>query len=125
MIWPFKRKQPPAPPAPPKDTRVWNDDWSVGDTAECVVEWDAFTDDVKPWERPAKGQRLTVSGFSEKIGKGTDSLYYFLSFSDWAIELPTQAFRKVRPVTQAIETSIGAKILKAKPAPDRKRKVSA
>lgn len=107
---------------PPMDCRVWNEDWQVGDIAECVVEYKDFCQIIPPWQRPRKGQQLTVSGFSEGFGEGVNATFYFLKFSDWPIELPTQAFRKVRPVEQKQETSISEKILTSKPAPDIVRK---
>jgi len=95
-MWPFRKK----PESEPQDHRIWNDDWKVGDIAECIVgltrEY-SWSDDVAPWRRPAPKQRLIVSGFREAEG-ADGALYYFLAFRDWPVELPTQGFRKVRPV---------------------------
>ena len=117
-MWPFRKK----PPAPPRDCRVWNDDWRVGDTAECIVgsgiqRWDVC---VEPWHRPPLGARLTVSGFIEGVGARGNARYYFLKFSDWPIALPTQAFRKVRPVASE-KSEVVERILTAKPGTDRVR----
>lgn len=107
-----------APPAPPKDRRVWNEDWRVGDIAECVTtDWH---EDTVPWHKPQKGQRLTVSGFCEDLNFSGHRAY-FLEFADWPVALQTTAFRKVRPVSTSAETSIGERILKAKPGPDKVR----
>jgi len=119
-MWPFKKK--PAPSAHPADLRVWNEDWRVGDTAECIVDGVTSTwhPTVRPWERVPFGGRLTVSAFAD--GQGTDhTLRYFLRFSDWPIALPMAAFRKVRPVSTE-QPEVVKRILKApKPGKDRVR----
>ena len=112
-MWPFKRNPPPL-----VDNRVWNEDWRVGDTAECIIGQDKWNTLIPPWEKPAKGQRLTVSGFRDGIGYGSRAAYYFLLFSDWPVGLSTQAFRKVRTVT-AEATNVAQRILDAPtPGPD-------
>jgi len=122
-FWPFNRK--PEPPAI-IDRRQWNDDWKVGDTAECVADptdrrWDIS---IPPWERPALGQRFTVVGFSEGIGAGGHARFYFLALDGWPSHLSTQCFRKVKPVASE-QSEIVAQILNAKPGKDRTRKTPA
>jgi hypothetical protein len=121
MMWPFKRK-----PASPRDMRFWNDDWKVGDTAECIVDGLSVTwhDTIPPWERPSLGQQFIVVGLSDEITTVDNSRRYFLHFKDWPVGLPTTGFRKVRTVT-AEESEVVSRILKAKPGKDRVRKISA
>jgi hypothetical protein len=110
----FGRRETPKP----TDKRDWNDDWRVGDTAECIVDGvrASWHEAVKPWERPAFRQQLRVIGFKE--GLGVDhSLRYFLVFADWPIALPTSAFRKVRPQAKA-QSEIVERILSAQPGVD-------
>lgn len=122
MNWKFWKKEPPKPVASgPKDMRVWNDNYKLGDTVECVASSEDWHRDSPPWYIPEKGQRFIVTGFKQGLGMHGKGLYWFLYLSDWPISLPTQAFRKVRPVSEASETEIGAKILNAKGAPDRVR----
>ena len=120
-MWPF-RKNPKS--TAPCDMREWNEDWKAGDTAECIVDgitW-RWAESVKPWERPAFGQRLTVTGFYEGPGKD-GAIYYFLKLEGWPRKLPTQGFRKVRPVASE-KSEIVERILNAEPGADRKRRAS-
>lgn len=115
MIWPFKKT--------PKigDWRVWNDDWSVGDVAESVTEQGDW---MAPWSAPQKGQRLHVTAVYESVGlnkHGERAKGYFLRFAGYKCGYNTSGFRKVKPLKKAEETEVGAKILKAKPAPDINR----
>lgn len=109
------------PPQGPKDFRVWNENWRVGDTAECIVGLPGYDEywgaETPPWLRLEPGQRLTVSGFSEGQDR-SGNLRYFLKFSDWPCNLPTIAFRKVRTAKQS---EVVERILKAKPGQDRVR----
>lgn len=125
-MWPFsRRKEPEAPPPAkpePLDLRNWNEDWKVGDTAECVVSPDSrrWLEECRPWERPALGQQFTVSGFSENKIKSINAVAYFLELEGWPVRLSTTAFRKVRPVATE-QSEIVQRILNAKPGADRKR----
>lgn len=114
-MWPFRKK-----PEPTKDWRDWNEDWKVGDTAECIVDGSNVTwnDSVQPWHRPSFGQRLTVSGFIEGMATGAPVLSYFLKFSDWPVTIATAGFRKVRPVASE-KSGIVERILNATPGQDR------
>ena len=111
-MWPFRKK--PEPKAPPHDKRNWNEDWKVGDTAECVVK--DWHESVQPWNRPNFGDRLVVIGFSEEIGSG-GSLSYFLRFAEFNFGAETIAFRKVRPVASE-KSEVVERILNAKPGVD-------
>lgn len=115
----FRRK--PEPPTPPRDERVWNEDWQVGDTAECIVDGirTSWRKDIPPWERPAFGQRLVVAGFKE-CPATDNSIRYFLVFVDWPCPMCTEGFRKVRPVATE-QSEFVQHILTAKPGIDRVR----
>ncbi len=115
-MWPFRKKA--APPAPPVDRRIWNEDWRIGDVAECVS--DHWYESVKPWERPKVGDRLIVTGFSEGRDRHSGDLRYFLHFSEYRNGLSTPAFRKVRPVSTE-SSEIPTRILNAKPGADKVR----
>lgn len=112
----WKRK--PAQPSKPIDGRNWNEDWKIGDIAECVSS--AWHETVKPWERPNLGDKLIVTGFKEGVGTGVNRIAYFLLFAEYDHGLETLGFRKVLPISTVAESEIGQKILRAKPAPDRK-----
>lgn len=116
MFWPFKKKQAPSRPAP-RDHRNWNEDWKIGDTAECVRE--NWHESVRPWERLALGTRLTVTGFSEGVGSA-GSLCYFLHFKEFKHGFSTNAFRKVRPVATE-KSEIVERILNAPAGRDKVR----
>lgn len=121
MMWPFRKKSQPS-----VDRREWNEDWQVGDTAECIVDGARIIwhPDISPWERPVFGQKFTVSGFCEGRGNG-GTLHYFLKFSDWPIPLSTTGFRKVRTV-KSEESEVVKRILKApNPGKDRVREGAA
>lgn len=111
----FKKK-----PAPPADRRVWNEDWQIGDTAECIRD-DWYNPPVPPWEQPRVGQHFIIAGFRESIGT-RGSLAYYLVFEglpkEWGWE--TSCFRKVRPEAKE-ESEIVERILKAKPGKDQPR----
>lgn len=108
------------PPAPPiRDLRNWNEDWRIGDIAECVTS--KWHECVEPWNRPALGARFTVLGFKEGTGWGGRAKGYFLKLEGWPVSLSTCSFRKVRPVA-AKESAVVERILTAKPGKDRVRK---
>lgn len=116
-MWPFRKK-----PVPVLDKREWNEDWKVGDTAECIVdgvrtEWH---EDIPPWCRPEFRQQFTVVGFDDAVGSYGRWRSYFLKFEGWPVALSTTAFRKVRKV-EASESAIVSRILNAKPGADRVR----
>jgi hypothetical protein len=117
MFWPFNRKKP-EPKPEPIDRRDWNEDWQVGDIAECIVEIGDWNETVKPWERPAKGDRLVVAGFDEGIDSGGKTLDYFLRFNGLPHGLSTRGFRKVRPIAYP---EIVERILNAPVDPEKVR----
>lgn len=123
MMWPFRKKPTPKPPR--IDMRDWNEDWKIGDTAECIVDGVTYQwhECVKPWERPEFRQQFVVTGFSE-YGAPDNTIRYFLALKDWPIELPTTAFRKVRPVREE-QSEVVSRILNAKPGKDRVRETVA
>lgn len=117
-FWPFKKRTPPPPPV--EDRRVWNEDWRVGDTAECIVGPDAWGPDDPPWWRAKLGERYIVTGFSEGLSSGGTSRHYFLRLEGLPRGISCTSFRKVRPVS-AEDSEIGQRILSAKPGADRVR----
>lgn len=121
-MWPFRKKAAPSPAKPePKDFRNWNEDWKVGDTAECIVDGVNRTwhERVPPWERPAFGARFTVVGFSE--GPAIDgSIRYWLKLEGWPCKVTTSSFRKVRPIATE-QSEVVSRILNAKPGVDQPR----
>ena len=120
-MWPFRKKL--TPPPTILDRRDWNDDWKVGDIAECIVEADGWGDLWKPWERVPKGQRFTVAGFKESddaICEDGRCSAYFLIFAETKKTYPTQCFRKVRPVASE-DSEIVTRILNAQPGTDNVR----
>lgn len=117
-MWPFRKRK--APKQSVRDERNWNEDWQVGDIAECVVDFDAFHESVEPWHRPKLGQQFVVTGFSDATAAVGDVRAYFLKLEGWPVELETIAFRKLRSVT--VENSeVVKRILNAKPGKDRVR----
>lgn len=119
MRWPWQKKKPPAP----RDARVWNDDWQIGDTAECVIDFDEWHDCVDPWERIPKGTMLTVVGFSDQVNSKANVRAYMLHFKERGNAWSTTAFRKVRSVS-AEQSEVVQRILTAKPGVDRVRETT-
>lgn len=118
----FKRSKP-APPPQPRDERVWNEDWQVGDIAECVSDSGDWHPDLKPWLRLAKGSRWIVRGFSEGPTQSGDSIQYFLYLEGTPSKggYSVTAFRKVRPIAQE-QTTTAQRILDAPVGPEIERK---
>jgi hypothetical protein len=117
-MWTFK-KAPPPKPSPP-DKRVWNEDWQIGDIAECVpCNW---YERVPPWMRPKAGSRFVVRGFSEQLGSD-GALRYFLHFDELPHGLSTGAFRKVRPIANG-QSEIVERILSAPAGKDNVRETT-
>lgn len=114
-MWPFRKK----PPTKPTDLRDWNDDWKVGDVAECINGPDNWHDNVRPWERLEKGSRWTVTGFSEGLDR-SEAIRYFLELEGCSVDYPTTSFRKVRPVATE-QSEVVNRILNAPAGPDRVR----
>jgi len=57
-MWPFKPRRKPAP-----DNRQWNEDWCIGDEAECLVDVWMFTGP----NDPKKGDVLTVTAIIDGV----------------------------------------------------------
>ena len=97
----------PAPPLPVRDGRVWNEDWKVGDTAECILPPDSgsWHDCVPPWSRPTLHQRFTVTGFTDYTHPDANIRAYMLHFKEWPTPLSCNAFRKVRTVETDVSAS--------------------
>lgn len=98
-MWPFRRKPKPADPAPVSpphpiaDRRFMNEDWKVGDIAECMT--DDWPRNGKP--HPRKGDRLRVTRIIENVGT-LGYLCYGLCFEEKAAHLSWECvcFRKLR-----------------------------
>ena len=114
MSWKFWKKD------PPKDRRRWNEDWQVGDTAECIADFDAWHDDVPPWLRLKKGSRYVVKGFHDSVSDRYNIRAYFLVLDGLETSYTCTAFRKVRPIAKE-ESEIVERILNAKPGRDKVR----
>lgn len=110
MMWPFTRKKrADAPDAvPPKDQRVWNEDWRVGDVAQCVNRSGNWSG---RGVGPTYGERLVVTGVCEGVFPG-NFLGYRLEFAEFpgCVFVCTE-FRKVRPQASEI-VSAAARILR-------------
>ena len=115
-MWPFRKK-----PAPLADMRVWNEDWKIGDTAECIVGQEDWHSSIKPWNCPAKGAQLIVTRFHEGPNLENTATFYFLHFDGISCGLSTQCFRKVRPIFTK-QSAVVEQILTAKPGADKVRK---
>lgn len=126
-MWPFSRKPvtPPPPPPTPEDCRVWNEDWRIGDTAECIVDGinTCWHDDLPPWQRPALGAQFTVIGFKDGFGGWSGRRMYFLKLEGWPVAISCTAFRKVRPVATE-QSEVVSRILNAKPGADNPRETA-
>jgi hypothetical protein len=100
-MWPFNRKPETAPPL--IDKRGWNEDWQVGDIAECINDnWDFASP-----QDPKVGDVLTVSGLrgDEKTKKGVviSALKFEgkCQYDSWHCK----GFIKHRGISAMIETS--------------------
>lgn len=114
-MWPFRKK-----PKPPIDARVWNEDWKVGDVAECIVGPDFWGPDDAPWLRAELGGRYVVVGFSDGLSVGGSHRRFFLHLKGLPRGVDCTCFRKVRPVATE-ESEVVQRILNAKPGADRVR----
>lgn len=119
MIWPFRKR-------PPKvvDRRHMNEDWCVGDLAECI------SDDFHPADSldPKTGDVLRVTGVSDVLHR-QNLRFFALRFEgkpqEWSWECT--AFRKLRPVQTAADQSFSAWLRDSlrrpqdvrRPAPDK------
>lgn len=101
---------PPSAP-PPQDKRGWNEDWQVGDLAECVLPVDqVWPDDFA--ENPKRGDVLRVNALVEGLDTLGEALVSGLGFEGkparhfWA----ASAFRKLRPAIEAADTEFTAQL---------------
>lgn len=101
-MWPFKRK--PEPPQPPI-----NEDWRVGDLAECINN--------QPWNdgfqyRPGPEFLEVYKVADVKEGQYNGKPTFGLAFSRWPDYYVATAFRKITPRADKIERC-DAKFLKS------------
>lgn len=94
MIWPFKRKA-----KPPRDERGWNEDWQIGDMAECVLaDW---LSDIP--QNPAIGEVRTVAALFEGQAAERPVIVSALAFEGFgALTWHCAAFRKHKPLAADI-----------------------
>jgi hypothetical protein len=117
MIWPFSRKPKPPNPGP------INEDWAVGDLAECMVP-------VGPnglgWPckiGPGKGDVLKVQRVAS--GHCSDGSYgWGLWFGQYPRGYGADAFRKVPPLNSKASAEFTAQIKAIKPK-ERARRMAA
>lgn len=106
MTWwnPFRRapKAPPPSPPSPVDRREMNEDWTVGDLAECIA--DNWSKQDFPGN-PRVGDVLRVSGVTEGIALGSNHLIIALGFESKQANLywDCTSFRKLRPALDPAE----------------------
>lgn len=94
MVWPFKRKPKPTPPP-------INDDWAVGDLAECMVN-QIWNDGFFYMPGPAYLEIRMVTDIKEGFYK--DHHHLGLAFARWPGKYYTStSFRKITPRADEIE----------------------
>lgn len=87
-FWPFRRRK-------IVDRRILNEDWAVGDLAECLVDpamWGFDSGD-----EPRKGAVLRVTRIEDRVASVMDVRAYFLHFEGHACCYECRGFRKIRP----------------------------
>lgn len=106
-MWPFTKKSRLVNPGP------INEDWRVGDLAECMVDGGA---DWQPSGRgPEKGDICRVTEVYAGTSPIRKSDYWFLRFASWEIGYSESDFRKVPPLSEATSAEITAMIKRKKP----------
>ena len=113
-FWPFKRRSPAAPAAKPAlayDLRGLNEDWQIGDLAECLIDQASWrppaTDD------PARGEVRRVAAIVTGLvvtGEGLITALKFEHFDKKAWHCIN--FRKLRPELVAADQQFTASIRK-------------
>jgi hypothetical protein len=90
-------------PPRPKDQREWNEDWCVGDLAECIASnFDGYAPELE------LGRVYRVSKIKDLVNpRGRRA--YFLFFGSTA-GYACQAFRKLRPTIEAASDEFTAEL---------------
>lgn len=95
MIWPFKKR----PTSPPQKLPPINEDWAVGDEAECVKGCSWFGGKEGPDTGDIFTVRKVMAGKCAQTGKPD----WGLAFKPWPHAYGAFCFRKVRPVAVTAE----------------------
>lgn len=96
------------PPSAPEDRRGWNEDWQIGDLAECLVSKEKWKP-CRPND-PDKGEILRVNAMTEGLVIDGSFMVSALGFEGkyagyfWA----QGAFRKLRPEVAAADAEFSA-----------------
>lgn len=94
----------------PIDLRVWNEDWKIGDMAQCIN--DNWVGD--PGDAPKKGRCYEVKDTTEGLAIGGKAIIYGLKFYEFPGRFwQTTHFRKFNRRLRIIE-----RILNARPGRD-------
>lgn len=94
-FWPFRRK-----PTPPVDHRIMNEDWAVGDLAQCID--DRFCD-PEPFD-PKVGDVLRVAGIDDCTNhRNRRCIWLLFEGKTGIVGYECVAFRKLRPVNEPAE----------------------
>ena len=101
MIWPFRKRKPAI-----VDRRFMNEDWCVGDLAECISEGFASPD----CHDPKRGDVLRVTVVGEHVATDAPVLITALGFEGKprSYRWEAKAFRKLRPVQTAADRGFSA-----------------
>lgn len=110
-MWPFPRKPKSINPGP------INEDWRVGDLAECVEQKGWSQDDTgQPIDGPEKGDILTVLEVEPRRTNLRGDGWY-LGFAAYPMRfLAATGFRKVPPISTEASAEFTAKIKALRPA---------
>lgn len=104
-MWPFTRKPKPLNPGP------INEDWRVGDLAECVLP----RGHVWPKEGPDNGDVTKVTDVVAGLGKQTGKPGWFLGLSGFHNNYEATGFRKVPPLNSAATAEFSESIKALRP----------
>lgn len=102
------------PPSVPDKLDPINEDWQVGDLAECLI--DACNWMPRMPRQPDKGDVFTVVSVGIERMAFTTTDVWALGFAPFSpMTFTAVCFRKVHPLTKAEERDLKAKIKRRKP----------
>lgn len=91
---------------PVEDRRCMNEDWRVGDLAECIGDG--------PWDcgdtKPELGDICRVSAVVDAVGTRTNTRNYYLGFVGLHNRFCCTSFRKILPLHTAADAEFTALI---------------
>ena len=103
-MWPFSKKT-------PQPRNPINEDWAIGDLAECLAEGDWEPDP----EGPENGDVLKVIGIDTGPVGLKNEIAWRLQFAPWkGVAFASEHFRKVPPLSEQESFTITAKIKRCK-----------